>query len=137
MYDEGLAERIRQTLAASAFTEQKMFGGLCFLIGGHMACGVMGGDLLVRTGPAANQEALARPFARPMDFTGRVMKGFVIVEGAGLSETSLSGLGRSRPRLRSQSSAQGERAYGSRTKGTGVPGATSTSKALSVMETST
>lgn len=89
MYDEGLAERIRQTLAASAFTEQKMFGGLCFLIGGHMACGVMGGDLLVRTGPAANQEALARPFARPMDFTGRVMRGFVIVEGAGLSETSL------------------------------------------------
>jgi len=60
-----------------------MFGGLCFTVGGHMCCGVAGHDLVVRVGPAKLTEALAEPHARPMDFTGRPLKGFVYVGPAG------------------------------------------------------
>ena len=48
-----------------------MFGGLTFMIGGNMSCGVNGNELIVRLDPAGEHEALARPHARPMDLTGR------------------------------------------------------------------
>jgi TfoX/Sxy family transcriptional regulator of competence genes len=60
-------------------TEKKMFGGIAFLLDGAMFCGVSGGDLMVRVGAEAHEAALARPHARPMDFTGRPMKGYVFV----------------------------------------------------------
>lgn len=83
-YDEVLAARVRRVLARrKGFGEKKMFGGMCFLIGGHMACGVVDGDLMVRVGPDAHDEALTRPHARPMDFTGRPMKGMVFVGPGG------------------------------------------------------
>ena len=86
-YDEGLAERIRDlTEDRSAPSERKMFGGLCFMLGGNMACGIVGNELMVRVGPTAWSEALAQPHAREMDFTGRSMKGMVYVGEAGLSE---------------------------------------------------
>ena len=56
-----------------------MFGGLAFLLGGHMCVGVVGDELMVRVGPHAHEEALRQPHARKMDFTGRPMKGFVYV----------------------------------------------------------
>jgi hypothetical protein len=56
-----------------------MFGGLAFMVNGHMCCGVVGGDLVVRTGPDGYKEAVSLPHARPMDFTGRTMLGFVYV----------------------------------------------------------
>ncbi len=84
-YDERLAERIRSVLAASDnVTERKMFGGIAFMIGDRMAVGVIQDDLMVRVGPDAHGDALARPHVRPMDFTGRPMRGFVYVAPAGV-----------------------------------------------------
>ncbi len=60
-----------------------MFGGLAFLLQGHMACGVVGDDLVVRVGPDAYAAALRRRHARPMDFTGRPLTGFVYVGSDG------------------------------------------------------
>lgn len=87
-YDEGLAERLRETYADIPYVhEKKMFGGLAFMVDGNMSCGVMSdGQLMVRVGPTLYADALARPYARPMDFTGRKMTGFVIVDEQGLVE---------------------------------------------------
>jgi hypothetical protein len=79
-YNEKLAERIRRRLEMfRAVSEIKMFGGLCWTIRGHMCCGLVGEDLMIRVGPEGYPNALKRPGARPMDFTGRPMKGFVFV----------------------------------------------------------
>lgn len=79
-YDEGLAERLREVLRDTPeVAEKRMFGGLAFMIHGNMGCGVIGEELMVRTGPAAYEAALARPHARAMDFTRRPMRGFVFV----------------------------------------------------------
>ena len=83
-YDEEMAYRIRAALAGQeGVTERKMFGGLAFMVNGHMCCGLAKGDLMVRVGPEQHEEALAQPHAREMDFTGRPMKGFVYVDSAG------------------------------------------------------
>ena len=79
-YNEELAQRIRQTFSADdGFEEKKMFGGLAFMLGGNMVCGITKDDLMARIGPDAHEAALERPGARPMDFTGRPMKGIVFV----------------------------------------------------------
>jgi TfoX/Sxy family transcriptional regulator of competence genes len=86
-FDEGLAERVRALVADDADAqERKMFGGLCFLCDGNMACGIVGDELMVRVGPDAWSDALREPFAREMDFTGRSMKGMVYVGVAGVAE---------------------------------------------------
>lgn len=83
-YDEQLATRIRAILKGRrALMEKKMFGGLAFLSQGKMFAGILNGDFVVRVGPDAYDEALKRPHARPMDFTGRPIKGFVFVNPAG------------------------------------------------------
>ena len=90
-YDEKLAGRIRAILADHAdVREQKMFGGLTFMVGGHMCCGVNGDELIVRLDPDQENDALARPHARPMDFTGRPMRGFVTVQPEGLKGAQLN-----------------------------------------------
>jgi TfoX/Sxy family transcriptional regulator of competence genes len=90
-YDEQLAARIRTLLAnRTDVTERKMFGGLTFMIGGHMCCGVNGNELIVRLDPEREDQALARPHARPMDFTGRPMRGFITVRSDGLKGRRLS-----------------------------------------------
>ena len=79
-YEEKLAQRIRGLVASQpGVTEKKMFGGLSFMIGGNMFCGVLKEDLVVRMGPNGYEEALAEPHARPMDFTGRRLKSMVYV----------------------------------------------------------
>ena len=89
-YDEQLAERIRGVLPdPAAVSEQKMFGGLAFMAGGHMFCGVMKDKLLVRLGPEGAEQALTRAHVRPMDFTGRPMKSFVLVDRDGLKGAAL------------------------------------------------
>lgn len=86
-YDEGLLERIRELVQDdAAVSEKQMFGGIAFLADGKMFCGLTGEDLMVRVGPEAHESALARPHARPMDFTGKPMKGYVYVAPEGLSE---------------------------------------------------
>ena len=83
-YDERLAGRIRKTLAGrKRLTEKKMFGGIAFMLNGNMFCGVVKDDLMVRVGPDQHDNALAQPHARPMDFTGRAMRGFIYVSPAG------------------------------------------------------
>jgi TfoX/Sxy family transcriptional regulator of competence genes len=82
--DEALAERIRATLASVAgITERRMFGGLAFMHHGHMLVGIANDALMVRVGPDRYEASLAEPGAREMDFTGRPMKGYVFVDGAG------------------------------------------------------
>ncbi len=83
-YDERLADRIRKILARRpALAEKRMFGGLSFMVRGHMCCGVLKDDLVVRVGPARYEKALSQPHARPMNFTGRPINGFVFVGPAG------------------------------------------------------
>ncbi|MCH9680480.1 MAG: TfoX/Sxy family protein [Deltaproteobacteria bacterium] len=85
-YDEMLAERIRTILhRRKAITERKMFGGLCFMVGGNMACGIVKDELMVRVGPDGHADALAQPHARVMDFTKRPSKGMVYVGTKGFA----------------------------------------------------
>lgn len=83
-YDVKLADRIRLALGPDdEIEERKMFGGLAFLRGGRMFVGIAGDDLMVRVGPDRYEESLGKPHVRPMDFTGRPMKGYVYVAPAG------------------------------------------------------
>ena len=81
-YDEDLADRIRELVGGEAgLTEQKMFGGLAFLIGGNMAVAASGGGgILVRADPAASDELVATTKARPMEMRGRTMAGWLRVD---------------------------------------------------------
>jgi TfoX/Sxy family transcriptional regulator of competence genes len=83
-YDEELGGRLTGlTSSTEGVTEKRMFGGLALMHHGRMFCGVIGSDLMVRVGPERFAEALDDPHARPMDFTGRPMRGYVYVEPAG------------------------------------------------------
>jgi len=84
-YDEGLAERIRGILADHqvSFREIRMFGGLAFMVRGHMTVGIMKDDLMVRVGPESHAKVLLEPHVRPMEFTGRPMKGLVLISAEG------------------------------------------------------
>jgi hypothetical protein len=89
-YDQTLAARVRKLFAArDDVAERPMFGGLTFMLGGHMCCGVNRDELIVRVDPAKEDAALAQPHARPMDFTGRPMRGFVTVRPEGLAGPAL------------------------------------------------
>jgi TfoX/Sxy family transcriptional regulator of competence genes len=92
-YDKSIADRVRTALANRGdVIEKRMFGGLAFLVRGHMCCGVLGSDLVVRVGPASYPAALKEPHAREMDFTGRPLKGLVYVGKHGIgSDGSLRG----------------------------------------------
>ena len=80
-YDEALAQRILDVLGDRAHvSERRMFGGWALMLDGHMACGVIGDELLARVGAEAYEDALDLPHVRQMDFTGRPMTGFVIVD---------------------------------------------------------
>jgi TfoX/Sxy family transcriptional regulator of competence genes len=86
-FDEGLAERIRKRLAGNkGLTEKKMFGGFAFLLNGNMCCGVHRRELIVRLDPAQTAAALAEPHTRIFDLSGRPMKGWILVEPAGLAD---------------------------------------------------
>ena len=84
-YDAELAQRIRNLLAEydEVLVEKKMFGGLAFMLQGNFACGLNKEDFVVRVGPGRYAEALEHPQARPMDFTGKPMRGWVYVNPAG------------------------------------------------------
>lgn len=83
-YDEHIGQRLREALADHhGITKKKMFGGLSFMLGGNMCCGVEKANLVVRVGPDAYEDALADPHARPMTFTGRPMRGMVYVDDSG------------------------------------------------------
>ncbi|WP_428818577.1 TfoX/Sxy family protein [Microbulbifer sp. MCCC 1A16149] len=86
-YSEELARKVRGLLEPNdGLTEKQMFGGLAFMLNGNMACGVVGEELMVRVGPENYQEALGERYTRPMDFTGRPLKGMVYVEEDAIAE---------------------------------------------------
>lgn len=80
-HDPKLADRMRDALRdRPGVVEKKMFGGYCWMLGGHMICGVEVGRFMFRVGAEQEAESLALPGAAPMDITGRPMKGFVWVD---------------------------------------------------------
>src|SRR5215813_11613759 len=85
-YDEDLANRLRELLAdEDGITEKKMFGGLAFLLGGHMSVSASrNGGLLARIDPADTEDALARPHVSLMRMRGRTMDGWITVAPEGL-----------------------------------------------------
>ena len=92
-FDEDMVARIRMRFLEQnrVWEERKMFGGLCFMVNGHMTVGVSGeglakggvGELMVRCGEARAAAALGNPDARLCDFTGRVMKSILLIERSG------------------------------------------------------
>lgn len=86
-FNEHLAWRVRKRLAAQkGLTEKRMFGGLAFLLNGNMCCGVHQRELIVRLNPAQTDIALAEPHTRIFDLSGRPMRGWILVEPAGLAD---------------------------------------------------
>src|SRR5262245_39502059 len=84
-YDEALAERVRGGIGEHpGLREQQMCGGLAFAVEGSMPVGIVGDELMVRVGAGGYDDALDQQHARPMDFTGRPMRGFVFVAKPGV-----------------------------------------------------
>ena len=92
-YDEELADRIHTLLGNRAgLTEQKMFGGLAFLIGGNMAIAASGqGGILVRVDPEESEELVSTTPAEPMEMRGRSMAGWLRVGSADLADDAALG----------------------------------------------
>jgi TfoX/Sxy family transcriptional regulator of competence genes len=89
-YDRDLAERVREILIEQGdLDERAMFGGIAFMVKGYMCCGVLNDDLVLRLGTEGASEALNEPHVRPMDFTGRPMKGYVFVAPDGIPTESV------------------------------------------------
>ncbi len=85
-YNQTLADRIREHLVALPHIEEKeMMGGLAFLLNGKMCVGVVKEDLMCRIGSERYDWALEQHGCRPMDFTGKPMKGWVFVEAVALN----------------------------------------------------
>jgi TfoX N-terminal domain len=91
-YDEALADRVRAALTGrEGLGEREMFGGIAFMVGGNMACGVLGEDLIVRLAPEEAEAALREPHTRPFDATGRPMRGWLFVSPDGVGGGDLEG----------------------------------------------
>ena len=83
-YDEKAAERLSKLFSKhKGVVEKKMFGGIAFMFTDHMCVGVIDDLLMVRVGPEQYEKALSEAHVKPMDFTGRPMKGYVYVEPSG------------------------------------------------------
>lgn len=81
-YNEQLADRVREliSLTHKVTEEKKMFGGLCFMVNDKMCVGVEKERLMVRLNPDLTDKVMEREGCKPMDFTGRIMKGYVFVD---------------------------------------------------------
>lgn len=88
-YNQGLADDIRSEIGdRTDLTEKEMFGGIGFMVGGKMAVGVGGDDLMVRVGKETYEEALSRTGAREFEMSERPMRGWVLISDNGYSTTS-------------------------------------------------
>jgi len=81
-YNEKLADKVREYIFQTYknVVEKKMFGGLCFMVNEKMCVGVEAERLMVRLDPLKYEEAMEKEGAKPMDFTGKIMKGYVFVD---------------------------------------------------------
>ncbi|ANH38513.1 hypothetical protein I601_2085 [Nocardioides dokdonensis FR1436] len=86
-YDTDLLDRLRLLLGGEpGLSERAMFGGVALMLDGKMCVGVMkGGGMMVRLSAEEGESAVQEPYARKMDFTGRPMRGWIIVDSEGLS----------------------------------------------------
>jgi TfoX/Sxy family transcriptional regulator of competence genes len=83
-YDEKIAKRLSKVFSEHKdVKEKKMFGGIAYMFKNYMCVGVINDLLMVRVGPEQYEDTLSADYVRPMDFTGRPMKGYVYVEPAG------------------------------------------------------
>ena len=83
-YDEKVAERLSKVFAGNKdVVEKKMFGGIAYMYKDHMCVGIIDDMLMVRVGPEKYESALSEKYVKPMDFTGRPMKGYIYVEPPG------------------------------------------------------
>jgi TfoX/Sxy family transcriptional regulator of competence genes len=88
-FNEELAQRIRERLEHLENVEEKlMMGGLAFMVNGKMCVGVIKDEIMCRIDPEEMPRALERQGARPMDFTGRPMKGYLQVDETGLRKNA-------------------------------------------------
>ena len=86
-FDEGLAQRVREMVGSRpGISERRMFGGLAFLQDGKMFVGILGDTLMARVGPERYEDSLALPAVRPMNFTGKPMKGYVYIDAPGIED---------------------------------------------------
>jgi TfoX/Sxy family transcriptional regulator of competence genes len=85
-YDPETVERIRKIMKRKrGYSQRNMFGGVCFMINGHMACGVLEKNLMLRLNNALAQAALTEPHTHEMDFTGKPMKSMLYVDAKGIA----------------------------------------------------
>lgn len=83
-YDKRAAERLRNVFSDyQGVVEKKMFGGIAYMYLDHMCVGIVDDMLMVRVGPENYERALSEQYVKPMDFTGKPMKGYVYVEPPG------------------------------------------------------
>lgn len=88
-YDKDLAARIRGSIETqSGLTEREMFGGIGFMLHGNMACGVIGNDMIVRVSPEQTEQLLEKSHTKVFDFSGRPMKGWIVVEPEAIARKS-------------------------------------------------
>ncbi len=90
-YNLELAKRISNELKNLLHVEKKMFGGTGFLLNGNMACGVIGDGLIVRVPPEKHADLLERAHVKPFDFSGKPMKGWLVVEAEGCKSAAQLG----------------------------------------------
>ena len=84
-YNMKIAERVEKSLEGKkGISQRKMFGGVCFLLHGHMLCGVANDDFMVRVGKEQYEALLKHKHAREMDFTGKALKGLLFVSEDGI-----------------------------------------------------
>ena len=83
--DDVLIDRLRQMLSQrEGYSERRMFGSVCFMINGNMCAGTWNGSLIVRLAKEDHDKTLTEPHVQPADMNGRVMKGWALVEAAGV-----------------------------------------------------
>lgn len=88
-YAPDLAERLASVLSGrSGFAEKKMFGGIGWMLNGNMCVGIYKDWLILRVGPDAQEALLREPHVKPMDITGKAMRGWAMVSRDGLGKTN-------------------------------------------------
>lgn len=89
-YDEKTAARVKKIVGRwKGISSRGMFGGVCYLLNGHMFCGIYQEYLILRLGVKGAAEALRSSLVRPLDITGRPMKGWIMVSPGGFAEDEM------------------------------------------------
>lgn len=93
-FNEKLSDRIREALVHLTNVEEKfMFGGVCYMVDGKMCIGVVEDEMMCRINPDKSDEALEKIGCRPMDFTGKPMKGYVFISDEGMKKRKILNTG--------------------------------------------